>query len=35
MINILMIILTALFCIAFILGIILLVFNWACNGGEE
>lgn len=35
MTKLLMIILTALFCIAFILGIILLTINWACNGGEE
>ena len=33
--KLLMIILTALFCVAFILGIILLAINWACNGGEE
>lgn len=35
MIKLLMLIITALFCVAFILGIILLMINWACNGGEE
>jgi len=35
MIKILMIILTALFCIAVVLGVIISAINWACNGGDE